>query len=259
MNIEDMIQGNPQALVVQRNGVDVADSLQVAECFGKRHDNVIRSIEQLIGELSAHMDPLSDEDFMYSVVSREVPQISIKKSGALNFEDAKKESRFNAVYAKNYFIEDIYKDVQGKTRKHYWLTRDGFSLLVMGFTGPAALHWKLLYIEAFNKMEEKIKSQPDITAMVTQITTQVIQTLLPEIKKAVEPPAFPAPEKKPTSLEDLPPILTVYDIRDYLQIGQRQAYELAHNDDFPVMKIGNRLLIQKSDFAEWLQRRKGYV
>lgn len=131
----------------------------------------------------------------------------------------------------------------------------------MGFTGPAALHWKLLYIEAFNKMEENLRQpQPDITTMVTQITTQVIQTLLPEIKKAVTPPEPPRiSEKKPASLEDLPPILTVYDIRDYLQIGQRQAYELAHNEDFPAMKIGNRLLIQKSDFAEWLQRRKGYV
>ncbi len=220
MNIEEMIQGNPQALVVKRNGIDVADSLQIAECFGKRHTHVLRSIDDLMAQLCE--------------------QPTQNWAG--------------------YFLPDSYLDKQGKTRKHYWLTRDGFSLLVMGFTGPAALHWKLLYIEAFNKMEEKIKSQPDLTAMVTQITTQVIQTLLPEIKKAVAPPEPPQiPEKKPTSLEDFPPILTVYDIRDYLQIGQRQAYELAHSDDFPAMKIGNRLLIQKSDFAEWLQRRKGYV
>ena len=39
------------------------------------------------------------------------------------------------------------------------LTRDGFSLLVMGFTGAKALQWKLKYIEAFNKMEEHIKGQ----------------------------------------------------------------------------------------------------
>lgn len=220
MNIEEMIQGNPQALVTNYNGVLVADSLEVADRFGKRHADVIRSIEDIGRNLTTQ----------------------------------------NCVL-ENYFIEDVYPDNRnGRRRKKYLLTRDGFSLLVMGFTGPAALHWKLLYIEAFNKMEEKIKAQPDITAMVTQITTQVIQTLLPELKKAVTPPEPPQiPEKKPASLEDLPPILTVYDIRDYLQIGQRQAYELAHNEDFPAMKIGNRLLIQKSDFAEWLQRRKGYV
>ena len=33
------------------------------------------------------------------------------------------------------------------------MTRDGFSLLVMGFTGSKALEWKLKYIEAFNHDE----------------------------------------------------------------------------------------------------------
>ena len=35
----------------------------------------------------------------------------------------------------------------------YLLTRDGFSLLVMGFTGAEAVRWKLRYIEAFNSLE----------------------------------------------------------------------------------------------------------
>ena len=38
------------------------------------------------------------------------------------------------------------------------MNRDGFSLLFMGFTGKKALEWKLKYIDAFNKMEEKLKS-----------------------------------------------------------------------------------------------------
>lgn len=37
------------------------------------------------------------------------------------------------------------------------MTRDGFSLLAMGFTGRKALQWKLKYIEAFNRMEETLK------------------------------------------------------------------------------------------------------
>lgn len=43
----------------------------------------------------------------------------------------------------------------GATRKDraYLLTRDGFSLLVMGFTGAEAVRWKLRYIEAFNALE----------------------------------------------------------------------------------------------------------
>ena len=40
----------------------------------------------------------------------------------------------------------------------YVMNRDGFSLLVMGFTGSKALQFKLDFIEAFNKMEQIIKS-----------------------------------------------------------------------------------------------------
>ncbi|MBQ4535031.1 MAG: Rha family transcriptional regulator [Ruminococcus sp.] len=57
------------------------------------------------------------------------------------------------------FIEDTYQSGTGKNYKSYNLTRDGFSLLVMGFTGKKALEWKLKYIEAFNLMEQEIKEQ----------------------------------------------------------------------------------------------------
>lgn len=57
-----------------------------------------------------------------------------------------------------YFIPNIYIDNSGKSNKCYNLTRDGFSLLVMGFTGKKALKWKLKYIEAFNLMETKLKN-----------------------------------------------------------------------------------------------------
>ena len=39
----------------------------------------------------------------------------------------------------------------------YYMTRDGFTLLAMSFTGKKAMKFKLKYIEAFNKMEEKLK------------------------------------------------------------------------------------------------------
>ena len=55
------------------------------------------------------------------------------------------------------FIKSEYTASNGKKNPEYLLTRDGFSLLVMGFTGSKALAWKLKYIEAFNEMEQKIK------------------------------------------------------------------------------------------------------
>lgn len=57
----------------------------------------------------------------------------------------------------SYFIKSEYKDSMNRNQTEYLLTRDGFSLLVMGFTGSKALTWKLKYIEAFNEMEKELK------------------------------------------------------------------------------------------------------
>ena len=57
------------------------------------------------------------------------------------------------------FFKKITYQVKGNFKKYpaYLINRDGFSLLVMGFTGRKALQWKLKYIEAFNRMEEALK------------------------------------------------------------------------------------------------------
>lgn len=52
-----------------------------------------------------------------------------------------------------------YTDTKGEKRPMYTLTRDAFSLLVMGFTGEKALQWKLKYIEAFNAMEKELRAK----------------------------------------------------------------------------------------------------
>lgn len=46
-----------------------------------------------------------------------------------------------------------------KDTKCYALTRDGFSLLVMGFTGEKAYQWKIEFIKAFNAMEAELRRQ----------------------------------------------------------------------------------------------------
>ncbi|GAA0181009.1 phage regulatory protein [Clostridium sediminicola] len=57
-----------------------------------------------------------------------------------------------------FFIETKYKTGTNKrTYKEYEITRDGFSLLVMSFTGYKSFEWKMKYIEAFNKMEESLR------------------------------------------------------------------------------------------------------
>lgn len=51
-----------------------------------------------------------------------------------------------------------YTDAKGERRPAYRLTRDGFTLLAMGFTGKKALAFKLAYIDAFNKMEAELRA-----------------------------------------------------------------------------------------------------
>jgi len=59
--------------------------------------------------------------------------------------------------AKSMFYETTFEN-RGKQYPMYLMNRDGFSLLVMGFTGKAALEWKLKYIAAFNEMEKKLST-----------------------------------------------------------------------------------------------------
>lgn len=56
------------------------------------------------------------------------------------------------------FKASNYKDSTGRILPCYNLTRDGFSLLVMGFTGEKAYKWKIEFIKAFNEMEKRLKN-----------------------------------------------------------------------------------------------------
>lgn len=98
-------------LVFLNNNRPVTDSVVVAETFGKRHADVLRSIENL--ECST--------DF-------------IERNFALN----------------------DYKDSIGRTLPKYLITQDGFSFLVMGYTGKEAARFKETYIGEFNRMREEL-------------------------------------------------------------------------------------------------------
>lgn len=55
------------------------------------------------------------------------------------------------------FGASYYKDSTGKKNKMYLMTKDGFSLLAMGFTGKKAMEFKIAYIAAFNQMASFIR------------------------------------------------------------------------------------------------------
>ena len=59
-------------------------------------------------------------------------------------------------FAQMFLVTDL-PDTYGRGRRAYYINRDGFTLLAMGFTGKKALKFKMQYIEAFNNMENELK------------------------------------------------------------------------------------------------------
>ena len=82
-----------------------------------------------------------------------------------------------------------YIDSKGEKRPAYLLTRDAFSLLVMGFTGSAAVRWKLKYIEAFNSLEAAVlenRAASLVEAARKQGYDEGKASVLPDMKAAEE-------------------------------------------------------------------------
>lgn len=131
------------------NGIVTTTSVQVAQFFGKRHDNVLRAIRVLLRE-GASADYL------------------------LNFEEV---------------IMDFTNGKGGvQSGTAYRMTREGFMLLAMGFTGKEALRWKLAFIAAFNRMEAELQKPAYDPARIqlahslaAQAAAQVTQTVFDAI------------------------------------------------------------------------------
>lgn len=94
------------------------NSLFVADFFEKRHDHVLRDI----AKITAPKSGLSEE------------------------------------FVKSNFAADKYLDATGRKLPCYQMTRDGFTMLVMGYTGQKAMKFKELYIKRFNEMEKFIRT-----------------------------------------------------------------------------------------------------
>ena len=136
----------------------------------------------------------------------------------------------------------------GQEYKEYLMNRDGFSLLVMGFTGKEALEWKIKYIQAFNEMEKKL-SRPQLTP-VEQMAQGLLaaQQLLDEKKKQVELLEATIESQKPKVLfadavsasktsiliGDLAKLIR----QNGVEVGQKRLFEWLRNNGW-LMKSGN--------------------
>lgn len=87
--------------------------------------------------------------------------------------------------APNFGVSE-YRDSTGRRLRCFEMTRDGFTLLAMGFTGSKALQWKLRYIEAFNAMEAQLRRQQEVPTINLHDPKQLLQLLNDYAAKAIE-------------------------------------------------------------------------
>lgn len=80
-----------------------------------------------------------------------------KHKHVLESIDKKISSAENSAQFQKMFLEATYQDSSGKFNRMYYMNRDGFTFIAMGFTGRKADDFKLKYIQAFNEMEKQIR------------------------------------------------------------------------------------------------------
>ena len=121
-------------LVHIRNRQTVTSSRTVAEIFEKEHFHVLRDIRNLIAGIQS---------------------INARIQNRIDLDTCAQNWIYENV--SKYFIESFYTE-RGIKKTEYFMTRDGFVLLAMGFTGKKALQFKIAYIKAFDAMEEELQN-----------------------------------------------------------------------------------------------------
>ncbi len=104
-------------------------SVMVSEVFNKRHDHVLRDIDDLKEKVT--------------------PQF-----WGMNFKEENRK-------------------IRGREFKQYILTKDGFIILVMGYTGKEAIQFKEAYIKRFNEMESFIRSREMVKTEFPALTDSI--------------------------------------------------------------------------------------
>lgn len=59
--------------------------------------------------------------------------------------------------------------------------------------------------------------------------------------------------------DDLPGVLSVKVLKDYLEISRAGAYQLLHRDDFPTLHVASRLLVAKDKLLLWMEQNTDLV
>lgn len=116
----EVYKGTHVPVVNVVDGIPFVHSTNIADVFEKRHDHVIRDIEDILETLPENR-------------KRHFIETQIERPSNLGIDTVKS--------------------------KAYRLTRDGFTFLVMGYTGEKAARFKWAYIDEFNRQQTLLENQ----------------------------------------------------------------------------------------------------
>lgn len=95
------------------------------------------------------------------------------------------------------FEPSSYLNEQNKQQRAFNLSRDGFALLAMGFTGADAIAWKVRYLETFNAMEAELSriaspalAAPDVIGRIEKIEGDLNALIDLSLSQPVPEPGF---------------------------------------------------------------------
>ena len=125
----------------------------LVEITGKRYEEVLTTTTRKIAEVFEK----SHREVIYAIEGRTADTERANGTEIKNKGIIPMLIQSGNPHIEDYFILSEFTSENGRKYKEYLVTRDGFSLLVMGFTGEKALKWKIKYIEAFNAMESELK------------------------------------------------------------------------------------------------------
>ncbi len=119
------VNGMPELTLMDRDGLFVADSREVAEMIDKRHDHLLRDIDA------------------YVTILNQNPTLG----------------------ADQFFIADTYQAGTGRGYKHYWLTRKGCDMVANKMIGEKGVLFTATYVTKFEEMERTLSQPRVLTRL----------------------------------------------------------------------------------------------
>jgi len=122
--------------IKNKNGIPMTTSRAVAEYFDRSHKSILTAIDNTI--------------------------------------EAMEEDEYTRDFGRHNIVPSSYTNSQNKKQREFLLTKKGFTTIVLGLTGPKAIKLRMMFVEAFEAMEEFIKNR-EISKLDTRKLTDAIK------------------------------------------------------------------------------------